>query len=211
MAESTDSGSPTASHANSKLESKRLFVGIPIVPTESLLAAIKRTKISADKKGMEFYWSPAGNFHLTLFFLGNTETGRLAELERLLAEIASVSAPIKTSLKGMGGFPDLHHLRVLYIGVRKSRSLAETQARVTEMLLAHEFGQPEDREYVPHLTIGRLRKSRSSVDLISPHIRTSFGDVEAGELVLFESVKHGAQPVYIPLGRYPLTGIDAAL
>jgi 2'-5' RNA ligase len=189
-----------------KKASKRLFVGIPIEPSESLEAAVKRTRISADRKGMEFYWSPPSNYHVTLFFLGATETERIPELEGLLAKIAAGSAPVKTSLKGMGGFPDLHHLRVLYVGIRKSRTMAVLQEKLAAELLAHGFGKEDERDFRPHLTIGRLRKNRSALDLVSPHVRTSFGDSVAYEFTLFESVVHGGHPVYLPLSQHALTG-----
>lgn len=153
---------------------------------------------------MEVHWIPEANYHVTLCFLGSTPAERVSDLEKLLRTVASESAPIETSLRGMGAFPDERHMRVLYIGVRKSRALAELQDRLRTTLESAGFPQ-EDRDYSPHLTVARLRKSRSGTDLLSPYVRTSFGDVSIPSIILYESVLQGSHPVYKPLGVFPLT------
>ena len=187
---------------------KRLFIAFPVAIDSSLSAALKRTRISAQKKEMEFNWTPEANFHVTLSFLGNTPESRLPELESLIREVAVETPPLATSLRGMGAFPDERHMRVLWVGVRKSRALSELQSRLEEKLTAAGFVN-EDRDYSPHLTIGRLRKSRAGGDLLSPYVRTSFGDVAVSAITLYESLLHGGHPVYNPLLSAALTGQPA--
>jgi 2'-5' RNA ligase len=129
----------------------------------------------------------------------------LPELEEMLRETAASHSPFHTKLRGMGGFPNERHVRALFVGVRKSRSLATLQATLSEALSARGF-PIEDRDYHPHLTVGRLRKARNVVDLISPYVRTAFSNRDVSEIVLFESVMHGGHPMYVPLSRYALTG-----
>lgn len=100
-------------------------------------------------------------------------------------------------------------MRVLWVGVRRSRALADLQDEVAQALAAIGFDRSaEERDYVPHLTIGRLRKSRTGVDLISPFVRTSFGDLFIERLNLYESVMAGSHPVYKCLSSYPLNGVE---
>lgn len=195
---------------------QRLFIGFPIrlsgaseansagVAT-SVRSALKRTRINAQKKGMEVKWVLEENLHVTLNFLGSTSSTRLGDLEEILRTIGAEFAPIKTSLRGMGAFPDDRHMRAIWIGVRKSRPLATLHGRLTTLLREYQFDQ-EDREYIPHLTIGRLRKSRSGTDLLSPYVRTHFGDILVRSAVLYESVLHGAHPVYRPLIQVDFSG-----
>lgn len=184
---------------------KRLFIGFPVEVGSSLQASLKRTKIGAQQKGMEVYWIPPANFHVTLCFLGSTSPDKVPALEGLLRHVSSESPPIETSLRGMGGFPDERHMRVLYVGVRKSRALASLQDRLRSALVDAGFPQ-EDRDYHPHLTVARLRKARSATDLLSPYVRTSFGDIRIGSMILYESVLQGSHPVYNPVARFELTG-----
>lgn len=191
--------------------SKRLFIGFP-VPLDSLGAdrgslstAIKKLRIGADKREIEFDWSPIVGYHITLNFLGATDPEILPALSRAISKIADGYAPIESTLKGVGGFPDEHHARVLYIGVRKSREMTNLQNDLTESLAALGF-KPDARDFVPHLTIARTRKARTTKDLVSPYVRTTFGDISIKEIALFESVLHGSKPHYEILESFKLNG-----
>ncbi|MES2964385.1 MAG: RNA 2',3'-cyclic phosphodiesterase [Bdellovibrionota bacterium] len=185
---------------------RRLFVGFPIVVDSSLTAALKRTRISADKKEMEIDWVPGANYHITLCFLGPVGEEQRPIVDRILENVAASSPPISTSIRGLGAFPDDHHMRVLWAGVRKSRALTGLQERLQDALVAEGFRRDE-RDFVPHLTLGRLKKMRSGKDLLSPYVRTSFGDVDIKEIVLYESLIHGSRPRYEPLRRFELGGV----
>lgn len=183
----------------------RLFIGLPIETTESLESALKRTKITADQRGMEIDWIPHANFHVTLNFIGNTAPEKVADIESVIREVAAICAPFSTSLRGLGAFPDDLHMRTLWVGVRNSRALRFVQRELKEALIAKGFHQ-EDRDYVPHLTIGKTRKSRSARDLLSPYVRTQFGEVDGSNIVLYSSVMHGARPHYEPIFSALLAG-----
>jgi 2'-5' RNA ligase len=183
--------------------SKRLFVGFPITPSESLNAAVKKLRIGADKREMEFDWASPENYHVTLNFLGATETEKISEVAHLLSSVTRAHSPFETTLRGLGGFPDEHHMRVLWVGVRRSRLLSDLQTELAEALDSLGFA-PDERDYVPHLTIARTRKSRTGKDLISPWVRTDFGDIGVDSIALYESVMHGARPHYEILETFPL-------
>lgn len=185
---------------------RRLFVGFPIVVDSSLAAALKRTKITADKREMEIDWSASANYHITLCFLGQVIEAQRSKVEEILENVAASSPAISTSIRGLGAFPDDHHMRVLWAGVRRSRALTGLQSRLQEALVAAGFRRDE-RDFLPHLTLGRLRKARSGKDLLSPYVRTSFGDVDIKEIVLYESLIHGSRPRYEPLRRFELGGV----
>lgn len=186
-------------------DTRRLFIAFSIEIGSGLEAAIKRTRIGAQQRRMEVYWVPKENFHVTLNFLGATPTERLPELEKLIENVGQSHSGFTTSVRGMGAFPDTRHARVIWIGVRNSRALNELQWALRETLVQAGFPQ-EDRDYVPHLTIGRLRKARAIEDLISPYIRTSFEDVRVDAITLYESLQHGPHPVYKAIKTFQLSG-----
>jgi 2'-5' RNA ligase len=185
----------------------RLFTGLEIEIHPSLAQAVKKTRIGADRREMEINWVPAANYHVTLNFIGATSRERLPLLTALLDETAADHAPFTTELRGMGGFPDDRHMRTLWVGVRKTRALQELQDDLRTRLIERGFEQ-EDRPYSPHLTIGKTRKARNGSDLISPFVRTRFGEITVNSLVLFESLQHGPNVSYHVLAR---TGLNAAL
>jgi len=182
---------------------RRLFIGFALEIGSGLEAAIKRTRIGAQQRRMEVYWVPKENFHVTLNFIGATPSEKIPELEKLIETVGQTHGAFSTSIRGMGAFPDSRHARVLWIGVRNSRGLSELQSALRDALIEAGFPQ-EDRDYVPHLTIGRLRKARAVEDLLSPYVRTSFDDIRVESISLFESLQHGPQPVYKVLKTFPL-------
>ncbi len=175
--------------------SKRLFIGFPVKIGSSLESAVKRTKIGADKREIDLEWVPSKNYHVTLNFLGNVSSEKIPQIIEAIERVASVLPPFETSIRGLGAFPDEHHMRVLWAGVRKSRALSFVQSELAEALAQIGF-EPEGRDYIPHLTLARTRKSRSGKDLVSPYVRTSFEDVTVSRIALYESVLHGPRPVY---------------
>lgn len=185
---------------------RRLFIGFPVQldgSVASLGAAVKKLRIGADRREIEFEWAPIENYHVTLNFLGATSPELFPRLSQAITKICDGYPPFESSLRGVGGFPDEHHARVLWIGVRKSRALALLQRDLTEVLSALGY-RAEAREYVPHLTIARTRKSRTIKDLVSPFVRTKFGDVSVARLALYESVMHGPKPHYEILETFKL-------
>ena len=175
--------------------SKRLFIGFPVRIGSSLEAAVKRVKIGADRREIELEWTPLTNYHVTLNFLGNVAEAQIPEILEMIERVANEMAPFETSLRGLGAFPDEHHMRVLWAGVRKSRAMSSLQSELEQALLGLGF-EPDARDFVPHLTLARTRKSRSGKDLVSPYVRTSFEDIAVSSIALYESVLHGPRPVY---------------
>lgn len=189
-------------------ENLRLFIGLPVEVREALAGAIKKTKIGADKRKMEINWVPTENFHITLNFLGSIASEQLSELRARLVEVAQRHPPFSIDLRGMGGFPDERHMRTLWVGVRKTRALEGLHDDLRELLLKSGFHQ-EERPYSPHLTIGKTRKARNATDLVSPFVRTRFGEIKIEALLLYESRQHGPHVSYEILERVPLQKGDS--
>lgn len=189
------------------MNTKKLFIAIATHKglEESAAAIVKKLRMNADQKELEIRWVPAKNYHVTLHFLGNTETVRLAEIETMLAETAATTPPFKLKISGVGAFPDDMSSRVLWFGVQNSKALRHLQGRIAERFSNFGYDR-EDREYSPHLTIGRLRNPHRTRDLLSPFVRKSLAKIDVTEIVLFESVGAVPFPVYKILKSFPLTG-----
>ncbi len=121
----------------------RLFTAIcPDDETKNaLFAAGKKARETSEGK-----FSPKENLHLTLVFIG--ETNRPEEAENALSEIEFPSFDIKT--KDTGTFEK----GIFWAGIEENESLFSLQKEVSEKLRAHGF-EPEEREYVPHITLAR--------------------------------------------------------
>lgn len=178
----------------------RLFLGISIdleaLPV--LQESLKKLRTSADRRNFDVKWSPKSNLHVTLKFLGEASENRIEEISNALGSLGERQGPLILTFEGMGGFPDVDETRVIWAGVKRKKELMAFQARVEERTKALGFAD-DQFDYLPHMTLGRLRNAKNIRELISPWVRKSFGRVEADSVVLFQSVIQGNVSKYIPL------------
>ena len=107
-------------------------------------------------------WVARDNLHLTLKFLGNVETSRLAEVERALATAAAARPSYELDVRGLGAFPTRTRARVLWAGVGAGAAeTAALAAGVDDALAALGFAR-EGHAFAAHITLGRVREPRAN-------------------------------------------------
>ncbi len=100
-------------------------------------------------------WTNPDNLHLTLRFLGETETSRRHHLQNGLVNITARHAPFTLVLSHLGCFRSWSNLRVLWVGIRsESEALQELQADVDSLARRVGFA-PERNSFSPHVTLAR--------------------------------------------------------
>lgn len=165
--------------------------------------ALKKIRINLRKKEIDHRWVPQENFHITLSFLGETSPEVLPALKGVFGELAQSHSPMTLKLREIGVFPSEREGRVIWIGVQNSRELRSLQEDGTHRL--KKLGlQLEERPYVPHLTLVRLRNYRSLGDVISPLKNTDFGEMQVNDITLYESKLGGPYPIYEVLENFRL-------
>lgn len=187
---------------------RKLFLAVAAAEGLDPVAAqiIKKMKINTDQRQIEVRWVPQGNFHVTLVFLGNVVDGKIPEIENIASEVAKHIAPFSLKIADVGGFPDEFSSRVLWFGVQNSKALRYLQETLSLSFKNNGYALDE-REYSPHLTIGRLRNPQRVRDIISPFVRKKIAKIRITEFILYESAGSHPFPVYKPLTRFHLTGV----
>ena len=187
---------------------KRLFIAADLGASlgDSFFATLKKLKINADKKELHMRWTQPENYHATVTFLGETDIAAIPLIQQCLEKVCLEFNPFDLKIEDIGAFSHEHEARVLWAGVQNKRYLNELKYRLDEELLRYNLIPGiEDREFVPHMTIARLRNPKSVKDLLSPFKRKSFGKTQVRDLVLYESKLQGQFPVYIPILKVPLS------
>ena len=181
-------------------KTKRLFIAFPAVTplAETFLPALKKLKVSADHDGIEAKWVPAKNYHLTVVFLGDTPIEKIEALNVPIQACADQLSAFELNVSGVHAFPNQFEARTLWIGVQQKKNLPG----IEEMLRTALNIPPEDREYTPHITIAKVRKSKSCKNLLSPFTRKDFGKILVDRFVLYESTQQNYMSVYTPLREY---------
>ena len=184
----------------------RLFLAIEL-PAEirTSLAALQRElgQLPADVK-----WTVKEHLHLTLRFFGEVDQQQREHIEGLLAQTAPRLEQVTAQLGKPGCFPDAGLPRVLWVGFEQGQAALRMIASTLDAALSATELTPEDRAFVPHVTIGRSRSSRGMRELGGALSHTAWRPPAAfvvGELTLFESVLSSAGPTYTTLSRWPLT------
>jgi len=179
---------------------KRLFIGIPIESPKSV-RQVEVWKRNSHLNRNVLNWTPPGNWHITLFFLGNTEESAVAVLQQLIEKSYSKIQAYYTELRGVGVFPNTNNPKVLWLGLDDLQPLMSAYFQLGELLQQNGFSF-DQKPLKPHLTIARVKRADNPFafqSLLSEFQETVFDRIEVNKVALFESISTPAGPVYKPL------------
>jgi 2'-5' RNA ligase len=118
-------------------------------------------------------WVDAGGIHLTLKFLGNIDAGMTGKITRAMEEAVRGVSPFKLGVKGLGVFPSLKRVQVVWVGLSGDIDrLKELQQSIDASLFDLGFAR-ESRSFTAHLTLARVR------DRATPEERENLGQLVA--------------------------------
>jgi 2'-5' RNA ligase len=140
----------------------------------------------------------ADSLHITLCFLGEVARERGAEI---VAALTSIAVPaIQVTLGGVVFLPEHGRKHVIAVLVDDpSHELLRVQADVSEALAGRGLHKPEQRAYLPHLTVARFRRPSHPFALQNVNV----GQFCLSELILYTSVLERGGAVHTPLAVFP--------
>jgi 2'-5' RNA ligase len=156
-------------------------------------------------------WVSPPNIHLTLIFLGEISQTNLAHLTRELQAECAHYSPMALSVGELGAFPSSNRPRVIWVGIQAPPALLSLQSGLQQRLERLGY-QNEDREFAPHLTLGRVNKTASpanthAVSLALHAEKVGFlGTFQADAVNLMRSDLHPGGPVYTMMERALFAG-----
>ncbi|MHA1973608.1 MAG: RNA 2',3'-cyclic phosphodiesterase [Candidatus Hodarchaeales archaeon] len=137
--------------------------------------------------------------HITLKFLGELTEKKISQVKDKLQEIDFNS--FNLHLTGIGTFPNVNYMRVLWIGVKEGAQQLKDLASLVDSK-THECGiTKEKRAFSPHLTIARIKKlnindKNSLKSFVLENHELDIGDQHIGELILKKSTLTPNGPIY---------------
>lgn len=184
----------------------RTFIAIEATDeVESLaLATIEQLRPYADS----VKWVVPDNLHWTLQFLGDVDDVQLYEICRNVSRIAADFPCFSLSANHVGAFPSKAKPRAIWLGANEgSDILCQLQAKIEDSMSDLGF-RPEGRQFVPHLTLGRVGRQKHA----GPNLVQQLADMEepdtssmsVEEIIVFGSELERTGPTYHVLGRAPL-------
>jgi 2'-5' RNA ligase len=138
----------------------RLFIAV-VLP-EEVKAGIGqaqdelRRAVASAKIG----WTRPDQFHVTLKFLGDVETQRVAALAEAVRGACRGCGPMRLKAAGLGCFPNPRSPRVVWAGVQdEGERLAGLQRAVETASVGFTLEERSER-FTGHVTIGRVKSIR---------------------------------------------------
>jgi 2'-5' RNA ligase len=160
------------------------------------------------RAGADVKWVEADNLHVTLLFLGEVVDRDVPALCKAVADPCAERNPFTLSVESVGCFPNPRRPRVVWAGVG---------AGSAELIALHDVLEPplldlgcyrrEDRQYTPHVTLGRVQGD-GKTDVLSAALtrqaRWRGGETEVREVRVLSSELRPQGPLYTVLSRAKL-------
>ncbi len=184
----------------------RTFIAIDIPLSQSTVQMLNGIRERLQDE--EIRWVNFEKLHLTLFFLGETQSNQVEEIRRALQQSVSPFAPLEITLKGMGTFGPKFSPTVLWVGLESSPQLNFLYSVINEVVAPIGF-IPDNRSFNPHITLGRIKGIRN-INRLQAEIN-GFGTIpieriRVDRVALYKSTLTPQGPIYTPLLEQKLKG-----
>ena len=180
----------------------RLFAAIELSEQERepLLAVQHRL---AGNTGVRF--TRPENLHLTLRFFGKWPEERLPDLVDALEAIDLPTSPLAAPLQGLRFLPGPHYPQVFIALAEAPPPLLALQSEIEAC--ARKLGmRPENKPYLPHVTLGRLRDPKRGQALVEQveKMKAELGTIEFRGFALISSDLRPEGPRYTAVKAWQL-------
>lgn len=178
----------------------RLFIGIDI--PETIRNSLAGLQNELKKRGIQGSWKYMGNFHVTLEFLGETNSSAIPVLAGVMQKAAGIQKMFSLSIGGIDAFPSLRNPKILWTGIHGDlTALHQVHDSLHAELTRHHF-QVEERKFMPHITLAsRLKPGSFDFSGID---HQDLGEFSVKELVLYDSKQELGKRIYTGVERVRL-------
>jgi 2'-5' RNA ligase len=187
----------------------RSFIAVELPPELQQAIARETAGLRAALPRPLVRWVAPENVHLTLKFLGDVSPANLELLVDALRVEAAQHAAFEAYVGKVGAFPNPRRPRVIWVGFTAQAPLSILQ-RGVEAVCTRLGYPPEDRRFIPHLTIGRLAQTTSAADLERACLALQktneigiLGRIQVDAIQVFKSDLRPDGPIYTHLHAIP--------
>ncbi|MCK4533190.1 RNA 2',3'-cyclic phosphodiesterase [bacterium] len=182
----------------------RIFVAIEL--SEKKKEHFLSVRKSLEKVDAEVRWVKREAMHISLRFLGEVSKEKVEGVKNNLKKVLSGFGSFKVEIKGAGFFPHYVKPRIIWIGIEKTEKLKQLHQVVEDVCFIYGF-EKEKRDFVAHITLGRIRslkKKNELIQKIEEFNDFSFGEMVVKDVSLMESCLFPRGAKYICLEKMSL-------
>lgn len=182
----------------------RAFLAFEVA--DGVIERIRTAEEGLGRTGADVTLVSKENLHFTVKFLGDVHENVVGEIDRRMKDLSLKGTEVR--VQGIGVFPDPQRPRVVWAGVapQDGPSLVALSKTIIETLDG--IGRPEDHDFRPHITIGRVRTPRNRealAEFVERNKSLDFGATTIGTLKLKSSVLTPQGPIYSDVREYLLS------
>ena len=175
----------------------RLFIAINL--PKNIKDSLFKSQKSISGNLAKINWVAKKNLHITLKFLGNVEDNKIENLIELASKAVAGTGSFKAKFKGVGTFPGGSNPRIIWVGTDEGGDKLCNLAKNLEETLSNAGYKSEEREFRPHITIGRI-KGKTGLDKLKEkllaHKESEFGEALIDRIHVMKSTLTPKGPLY---------------
>jgi 2'-5' RNA ligase len=170
------------SSARANVESKRLFVGIPI-PSWLVDSFTAFQQDHRHLKGVR--WVPDVNQHITVTFIGNVPADNVEEVLQRVQQVSDETKSFYLTFEKLECFPTGKRPRMVWARFREAEAFLDLAERM-KGAVAEFMDHTDDHDPIPHVTLGRFKQFRN-VELLNLDIAQPNNKLLVDRLIMWRS------------------------
>lgn len=186
----------------------RTFIALALeAPIRRRIGKLQAELSEADS---DIKWTEPNNLHVTMLFLGEVDARELVDVCKAVRGIAQKREAFSLEVAGIGCFPNTRRPRTIWVGIGEGRDeVVRLHHELEDALIKLGAYRREDREFTPHITLGRTRNGEVAPALAA--ILPGQADWNAGRQTVAEIHVMGSElkpegPEYTVVSREKLRG-----
>lgn len=187
---------------------KRLFFATPIksdIITGELLPELKKLLINES-----IAWCKENQLHLTYKFLGDTSIKNIQSLEKIFSNATSKISQYQIKLKTLKMFGSRYKPQVIWVGIEDNGETKKLHNYIQEELNIVGI-KASSQNFVPHITIGRIRKLNDKdffQSILKKYENFEAESINVENCILYESQLTNKGAIHIAVKAYSLGMIE---
>ena len=163
-------------------------------------APIREALLSLTEQVSGARWQDDNQLHLTLRYIGEIDEGAAEDIAEAARHLAFT--PFDIAVEGCSFFARKGIPTQLYAAVKRDDRLTALHKKLDRICVRCGV-EPEQREFVPHITLARLNRSTGPLDtFLASHGAVKFGPWRVDDYILYESHLREQGSLYEPLCTY---------
>lgn len=203
-----------AEHQEVSQQRLRCFIAVTVGQgiKAPLAEAVAELQAVARADRLRLSWARPGGWHVTLKFLGDLTTDQVERIRGLLPAAVTANPALSVAARGLFTLPQRGAPRILAVGFEETRELGALASSVETVLTPLGFAR-EERAFVSHMTVARLRDPKASFRkgcwvrfgaLVAAMRERGFGQDRIDTVGLYRSHLGPAGSTYERIADFPL-------